>query len=117
MLSESESVLGDIEAGQPPLSFNEVRKHPLVRRGGGKTPDLSAVYRWAIRGVRGVRLEFLDRPAAAGGRVTTRGALLRFFARLTAESKGEPVRQAGRSPRRRRRDLQAAAKRLERAGI
>lgn len=114
--TENESVLLDIEGGQPPLTFDEVRRHPLVRQRGRKPPDLATIFRWAQRGVNGVRLEYIQRPGATGGRATTRGALLRFFERLTAVARGEAA-PTGRSPRRRQRDLAAAENRLAKAGL
>ena len=106
--SAGESVLNDIEAGETPLSVKQAAKHPLLG-----PCDLATVYRLLERGRNGVRLEFAQTPK---GRIITPSAITRFVARLTAVARGEssPV---GRSPRRRQRDLQQAAARLERAGI
>jgi len=53
----------------------------LPRRREGKRPNASTLWRWALHGVRGIRLE----TAMAGAvRVTSLGAIQRFFDALTA---------------------------------
>jgi hypothetical protein len=104
-----ESVLADLDAGETPLTFDEARKLPELRR-EGRSPDLATIYRWAQK-PNG--LGFVQRP---GDRVTTRSELLRFLGRLTAASTGQPV-PVGRSPRRRLQDLKATEKRLAAAGL
>jgi hypothetical protein len=52
---------------------------PRHRR--GKKPHASTLYRWATRGSRGVVLDALRTP---GGLATTKEALRRFFAELSA---------------------------------
>lgn len=110
-------VLADLESGEEGVSLNELRHHSLLRRDDGRGPDLASLYRWTGRGCRGVVLQSVDRPSAAGGRVTTVSALMRFLAGITAARNGEPVPSATRSPRRRRQDIAAASARLEAAGI
>lgn len=53
----------------------------VPRRRAGRKVATSTLYRWITHGVRGVRLEAM---AAGGGLVTSREALERFFAALTA---------------------------------
>jgi hypothetical protein len=52
----------------------------LPRRTGGRRVHVSAVYRWASRGIRGVRLEWVQ---VGGIRYTSREALDRFVAALS----------------------------------
>ena len=52
----------------------------LPRRRQGKKAHTATVYRWAQRGLRGVRLETLR---VGGTLCTSREALQRFFERLT----------------------------------
>ena len=55
-------------------------------------PHLSQVYRWATRGLRGVKLEFVR---CGGRRYTSREALARFYAALTkADGCGEIGKKA-----------------------
>jgi hypothetical protein len=62
---------------------------PQLRRGRPVSP--STIYRWIESGVNGIRLE----TAMLGGRrVTSKEALLRFFARLNAESDVDTVAAA-----------------------
>lgn len=51
-------------------------------------PDLSQVYRWAMRGLRGVKLEFIR---IGGRRFTSKEALNRFYAALTEADQREAV--------------------------
>ncbi|MBL8841268.1 MAG: DUF1580 domain-containing protein [Planctomycetes bacterium] len=68
------------------LSLPEAAKFVPRRRAGRKVAT-STLYRWITRGVRGVRLESM---AAGGGLVTSREALERFFATLTALRRPAP---------------------------
>jgi len=52
----------------------------LPRRRKGKRPHPSTLFRWASRGLRGVRLETLS---VGGTTCTSAAALQRFFQRLT----------------------------------
>lgn len=61
----------------------------------GRSVSVDAVRRWARSGMRGVRLETV---IAGGRRCTSRDAVQRFFARLTAARDGQPEEQ---QPRRR----------------
>ena len=73
---------------------------------------VSTVHRWRMKGCRGVRLETFLR---GGVRHTTRAAIERFFAATTAAADGDtpPVR----APRQREREIAAAERGCEQAGI
>ncbi|MBW3598552.1 MAG: DUF1580 domain-containing protein [Planctomycetes bacterium] len=76
------------------------------------SPNVTTVWRWALYGVRGVKLE----SALIGGqRRTSKEAIERFIEATTARAAGEPVEI--RTPRRRQRDIERAAAELERDGI
>lgn len=82
----------------------------LPRRRAGRKPHVSTLYRWSMAGCRGVVLETL---AVGGTRCTSREALARFFARLTAQS-GVPSKPSTyRSPGRRDREVARALRELE----
>jgi hypothetical protein len=53
----------------------------LVQR-NGRRPDVSTLWRWAMRGRRGVRLETIQ---IGGSRCTSREAILRFFTRISTD--------------------------------
>jgi hypothetical protein len=63
-----------------PIPIQDVPKLAWVTGRRGKHVNLATIYRWCTRGIRGVRLEYLQ---CGGTRVTTAAALLRFFAALT----------------------------------
>jgi hypothetical protein len=89
--------------------------------GRGRT-HVSTVYRWALRGVHGVRLSTLQ---CGGTTFTSRQALQRFFEELTrrreAAKSGQEVAQVThgvyRSAARRQRDSERAARLLESMGV
>lgn len=87
-----------------PLS-HALKLLPKTRR--GRSPHVSTIFRWAQRGLKGVRLETIS---IGGVRCTTREALQRFFARLTENGNhcgdGEARPQA--APARRHADQVAA---------
>jgi hypothetical protein len=89
------------------LTLNQARYHPLFQREDGSYPDLSTVYRWGFRGVRGVKLEVFR----VGGRIlTTHSAIRAFNAQLNAA----PTAQRDPS---RRQQIARARRRLESEGI
>jgi hypothetical protein len=92
------------------VSLAEVTKL-LPRRRQGKRPNVATLYRWTRVGVRGVVLESIQ---CGGTRCTSREALDRFFAALTAQAAGNPVPRGPRSPRA---EVQAAERVLDAAGI
>jgi hypothetical protein len=75
-------------------------------------PNITTIWRWRNRGVRGVKLEtFLQ----GGRRMTSREALSRFFAATTAAADGEPIRSE--TPRQRERAIERAEKRAAELGV
>ena len=101
MVSLSESVVSLIEAAKL-----------LPRRRKGKRPNVATLYRWTTIGVRGVVLESVQ---VGGTRCTSREALDRFLAALTAQSAGTPA--PGPAPRVNRREVERAERVLDAAGI
>jgi hypothetical protein len=60
----------------------------LPRRREGKRPNASTLWRWALHGIKGIRLETV---MAGGVRVTSAEAIQRFFDRLTEQAEaGRP---------------------------
>jgi hypothetical protein len=91
------------------VTLTEATRH-LPRRRKGKPCAVSTVYRWAQRGCRGVRLETIQ---VGGTKCTSMEALQRFCERLSRADSPEPPR----TPARRRRAAEAAARELEREGV
>lgn len=75
-------------------------------------PHASTIHRWRLNGVRGIRLETI---MVGGRRYTSREALERFSARLTAAADGEPP--PSRTGKQREKAIAAAETVLEEAGI
>ena len=82
------------------------------RRRKGRKTHTSTLYRWSTAGCRGVVLETIQIGAT---RCTSREALQRFFERLSAGRPGDAPAQP-RTPSRRLRDSEAAARKLEQLG-
>jgi Protein of unknown function (DUF1580) len=70
------------------------------------------VWRWANRGVKGIRLETFSR---GGRRFTTLPAFARWCERVTAATTGQPT--TSRSRRQEEADVRRAEKELTEAGI
>ncbi|MCE5268690.1 MAG: DUF1580 domain-containing protein [Planctomycetaceae bacterium] len=97
------------------LSLADAAKTLPFRR-SGKRPNISTLYRWALRGIRSIRLETV---LIGGQRCTSKEALARFFQRLTREAGGDadtPTFPAVRSAARRERAAARASEELERLG-
>lgn len=88
----------------------------------GKRPHLSTVWRWAVKGVAGVRLEH----GRLGGRIVTSREALNRFAEAVAQRRVEqlnppvpdtpaPASPRGRSAKERERAVQAARRQLDEA--
>ena len=60
----------------------------VPRRRAGRKCHVATVYRWAQRGVRGIRLETIQ---VGGTRCTSRQAMQRFFEALTVQSAAPPA--------------------------
>jgi hypothetical protein len=82
----------------------------LPRRRAGRPAHVSTLYRWALRGLRGVTLETIQ---IGGTLCTSREALQRFFARL---SRAQPA-PAQATTALRRRAVQRADEELDQIGI
>jgi Protein of unknown function (DUF1580) len=101
------------------INLNDVREL-LPNR-----PNVATVFRWCLRGIRGVRLEHVR----VGRRImTTADALDRFLADVTAAHDAPPAERAARrssvrrrpgrrSEARRQRDLDVANRELQGVGI
>ena len=74
-------------------------------------PHISQVYRWASRGLRGIRLEWVQ---VGGQRYTSREAIQRFISRLTAAAGGEAAPTP--PPARRQAEVSRAESELVAAG-
>ena len=75
-------------------------------------PNITTVWRWRNRGVRGVTLETV---LSGGRRFTSIEALRRFQERVTAAADGEPVRSE--TPAQRQRAIDRAEKRAAELGV
>lgn len=84
----------------------------IPNRASGRGVNTSTVWRWAQRGVRGVRLETV---LIGSIRFTSRQAIKRFFAATTAAANGEvaPIP----TDKQRQRAIEAANRALDAAGI
>jgi hypothetical protein len=76
-------------------------------------PNITTVWRWRNRGVRGVKLETM---LSGGRRFTSVEALRRFQDRVTAAADGEPIAN-GQTPRQRERAIDAAERRAVELGV
>lgn len=75
----------------------------LPARRGGKRPHISCLYRWTLHGCRGV---VLDSVQIGGTRCTSREALHRFVAELSAQ-RSDAAGRVGQQPSRERQILAA----------
>src|SRR5215475_7291075 len=113
----SNELLSEIEGGGgEPLSF-AARRVPSTRQ--GKRVTLSCLLRWVLEGVKGPDGKRIKLEAArmAGRWITTPGAIRRFVERQTPQLDGEHAPPASRSPGKRQRASERAAKALEKLGI
>jgi hypothetical protein len=111
-------LLAEIQAGEG-LSLSAAgRLFPGHR--GGKSVDPSTVFRWVTKGTRtpGGRPVKLEAVRVGGRWLTSRGAVTRFVAALTAASDPTPssTAPASRSPAVRRRAAEKAAAALKAMG-
>jgi hypothetical protein len=95
------------------LSLTEAAKCLPCRRKGAR-PNVATLYRWAQTGCRGVRLETI---CIGATRCTSMEALQRFFDALTAQADRQQAVQTPMATRGRQWQIDAAEKRLARAGI
>ena len=76
--------------GEAPLPLRQAARL-LPNRRAGKPTHVATLYRWAQRGLRGVRLETLQ---VGGTLCTSREALQRFFERLSKNPEPEAPHEA-----------------------
>jgi len=95
------------------FSLTEATKRLPCRRKGVR-PNVATLYRWSQVGCRGVRLETI---CVGATRCTSIEALQRFFDALTAAAEHRPVSPPSRQTRQRRAQIEAAERRLAKAGI
>jgi hypothetical protein len=91
---------------EPPIPLADVPRLTWLRGRGGRRLHVATVHRWCTRGIRGARLEFVQR---GGTRVTTEAALVRFFRTLTFDD----CRPADSASGRREKQLQAVERKLD----
>jgi len=95
------------------LTLSEARGR-LPRRRQGKRPDLSTLYRWATRGLRGIVLETIQ---VGGTACTSLEALQRFFDRLTAARTRPGAAASILTPKQRARRQQRTEQDLAKVGL
>ena len=95
------------------LTPAEIAQH-IPRRRAGKKCNVATIHRWFVDGVRGIKLESI---CVGGTKCSSVAALQRFFDELTAQSEGQPVQQPQRITKARRKQIEAAERRLEKAGV
>jgi hypothetical protein len=95
------------------VTLSEATTH-LPRRRRGKRPNIATLYRWAQSGVKGIRLETI---CVGATRCTSVEALQRFCEGVTAAADGKPTSPPSRLTAQRKRQIDAAEKRLAEAGI
>ena len=86
----------------------------IPRRRAGKKCNIATIYRWMSEGHLGIKLEYLS---IGGTKCTTICALQKFFDDLTAQAEGKPVEPPKKLTKTRKKAIEAAEKRLERAGV
>jgi hypothetical protein len=98
------SILDDLASGETSIVLARLRHQPFMPSGrGGRPLNPCVIFRWASTGKAGIKLETLQTPT---GMITTKSAVLRFFARQhgsssrhgpAAERPADPVGLPGRS--------------------
>lgn len=99
-----------------PIPLTKAAKLPMFadRDECGKTISVSAIYRWSLHGLRGVKLETVQ---IGGTRCTSVEALQRFAERLSRQSERMRPQVERRSPMARRRSHERAKRELSKMGI
>lgn len=91
---------------EKPISLTQATKKVASR------PNLSTVWRWAMKGSNGIKLETVT---IGGRRFTSEEALKRFIHKTTAKANGPA--EPSRTDAQKRRAIREAMKELEEAGI
>jgi hypothetical protein len=108
-LMPADTVLADLESGEPPILLADLRDEPFMPRPKGRKLDKSVPFRWHKRGTGGIKLDAVKMPT---GIATTRSACLRFFAALSGRDlTPQPT------PRQRQRQIERAERELQNCGI
>ena len=97
----------------PKLPFAPIEQRmslPQLARAEGVSPV--TVWRWALRGIRGIKLPIL---CVGNKRYTTHAAFALWCEQTTASANGEPI--PSRTSRQRERDIERAERELAAAGI
>jgi len=94
---------------ESPVTLRYAARLPQCRR-NGKPLHLATLFRWAQRGIRGVKLETVTQ---GGARVTTAEAIERFFAALADPNANI---SPSRTPTQRQRAHEKAEANLAKAG-
>jgi hypothetical protein len=95
------------------FSLTEATRRLPCRRKGVR-PNVATLYRWAQTGCRGIRLETL---CVGATRCTSMEAMQRFFDALTAQAEHRAAPPAPRMTASRRKAIEAAERRLAKAGV
>jgi hypothetical protein len=111
------SILQDLENGEEPILLADLPQQSFMPRARGRKGQRrplhwSVPFRWSASGKNGVKLDALETPS---GKVTTRSAVLRFFARLSHADAGAGATVA--TPAQARREHAAAERQLDAIGI
>ena len=97
------------------FSLTAATKLPCFsNRRSGKRINVSTLWRWATLGVRGIKLETI---MAGGSRATSLEAIERFFQALTRQAEPQAIAPPLHQIHQRRKEIEAAERRLARAGI
>ncbi len=104
-----------IEPNQEEILSLSAATKDLPARRRGKKPHVSCLYRWSTSGCKGVVLETVQ---IGGTRCTSREALARFFAKLTAicNPHGHQAMTSERRDERRKRAAEQASEELAKEG-
>jgi hypothetical protein len=99
-------------SSETPIPLRAAARHRLLRAKsrGGKALNFSTIWRWALHGVRGVKLETVR---VGGTTCTTEQSIIRFIERLSDPG----LRQDSSTPSDIQRDHVAAERRLAAAGV
>jgi len=94
---------------ESPVTLRHAARLPQCRR-NGRPLHLATLFRWAQRGIRGIRLETIQQ---GGAMVTSPQALERFFAALASP---DATVTPTRTPKQRQRAQEKAEANLQKAG-
>ena len=92
----------------------DLLSYPQASRECPGRPHVSTIFRWARRGVRGIRLETV---LCGGRRFTSRQALKRFHERVTAAADGRKAEARSTAAHRRQAEIDRAESKLADMGL